>query len=324
MKNGWFRSMAGGLLFAVLLLGGWELYWRSAGFSPVIEDDLGIWAVKRRAAVTTDKPKIVLLGSSRMQLDVDPEVLKEETGRHVIMLAIDGSSPLPVLDDLAGDEHFRGLVLCSLLPQWLADKGVERGRSAKWVRKYHKQKWSFWIETRLSLLLQSRFVFRYPGLLPEELWEALKENEWPSPPYAPMRGDRYRPADYTKIDIEELRSARVERQREIVAGAEPLAGPELQERIGKIEAMVRQLEGRGSRVVFLRLPSCGGVRELEERTWPREMYWDVFAASISARTVHFADYPSLSGFDCPDGSHLDHRDAPRFTRALAEVLEIGK
>lgn len=322
--NGWFRALAGGFVIAFLLLGGWELFWRNMGFTPVIEDDLGIWAVQRRALEKIEGPKIVLLGSSRMQLDVDPRILQEKTGRPVIMLAIDGSSPLPVLADIARDEGFHGLVLCSLLPQWLADEGNDRGRSAKWVRKYHKQKWSFWIETHLSLMLQSHFVFRYPGLLPDELWESLTENEWPRPPYAPMRRDRYRPADYTKIDIEELRAARVKRQREIVTAARPLRGDEFTKRTKDIEAMVRKLGEHGGRVVFLRLPSCGEVRELEQQAWPREKYWDIFAAGVPAGTVHFADYPSLSGYDCPDGSHLDQRDSPRFTRALAEVLDLGE
>jgi len=42
----------------------------------------------------------------------------------------------------------------------------------------------------------------------------------------------------------------------------------------------------------------------------------------SAGTLHFADHPEFSGFDCPDGSHLDHRAAITYTRILAEVLGL--
>ncbi len=316
------KTVVGGLVVALLLLGAWECFWRVSGFDPVIEDDLGIWAIQRRAAAEEGDRKIVLLGSSRMQLDVDPQLVLAETGYEALMLAIDGNSPLPVLEDLADKSSFDGIVLCSFLPQWLADAGYGKNRSAKWVRKFHKQKWSFWIETRLSLLLQSNFVFRYPGLQPGKLWEEFLEGDFPRPPYAPMRSDRYRPADYTKTDISQLRAARVKRQQEIVADASPLDDREFAARISELESMVQKIHARGGRVIFLRLPSCDAILELEEKTWPRRKYWDRFAAEISARTVHFADYPELSGFDCPDGSHLDYRDAKLFTRSLLHSIDM--
>jgi hypothetical protein len=321
-RNRWLRTLAAGLLLALVLLAAWEASWRQQGFDPSVEDGLEIWAVKRRALEDAKESAMALLGASRMQLDVDPVILREVTGRRAWMLAIDGSSPLPVLADLAADSTFSGLVLCSLLPQWLADGGVDTGRSGKWVRKYHQQKWSSRIEARLAILLQSHFVFRYPGLLPGELWESIREGEVPRPPYAPMRTDRYRPADYRMTDIDELRAARIERQQQIVTTAEPLGSREFEERIGRIEEMVREIEARGGEVVFLRLPSCGEILALEQRTWPRERYWDRFAVATSARSIHFADYPLLSGYDCPDGSHLDRRDAVPFTRALVEVLGL--
>jgi len=327
-RNGsdcWCRALVCGLLCTVIVLGAWEAFWRAWGFAPVIEDDLGIWAVVRRGVDRGGGgPAIVLLGASRMQLDVDPRVLRAETGRKAAMLAIDGSSPLPVLADLAGRSSFDGLIICSLLPQWLADGGEDRGRSARWVRKYHQQKWSFWIETRLSLFLQDSFVFRYRGLLPDRLWRNFLDGEMPRPPYAAMRSDRYRPADYSLTDIAKLRAARIDRQREIVAAAEPLDDAEFAARLAWIEDMVQLVRDRGGSVIFVRLPSCGETLELEEATWPREKYWDRFAATTSARTLHFADHPELSSFDCPDGSHLDHRDAVPFTRALVEVLVLAR
>lgn len=86
----------------------------------------------------------------------------------------------------------------------------------------------------------------------------------------------------------------------------------------------RQAGDRSRRVVFLRLPSCGAVRELEGHAWPREKYRDVYATATSASTVHSAGYPPLSGFACPDGSHRDQRDAPRFTRVLRDAVELSE
>jgi hypothetical protein len=73
-------------------------------------------------------------------------------------------------------------------------------------------------------------------------------------------------------------------------------------------------------VIFVRFPTSGVLWELEEQRYPRKDYWDVFAAESRAATVHFKDYPALARFQCPDGSHLDYRDAVPFTKALAEIL----
>ena len=35
---------------------------------------------------------------------------------------------------------------------------------------------------------------------------------------------------------------------------------------------------------------------------------------------HFKDDPVLASFSCPDTSHIDSKDGPRFTRALIDVL----
>lgn len=92
------------------------------------------------------------------------------------------------------------------------------------------------------------------------------------------------------------------------------------ERYRWVEQQVEKIQGRGGRVVFIRMPSSGEVRRIEFLTWPREKYWDQFAASIAAPAIHFEDYPSLSGFNCPDGSHLDENSARQFTRNLLKIL----
>lgn len=318
----WLKIVAAGFIIAIVLLCTWETFWRASGYTPSIEDDLGIWAIQRQVLEDEEPPSVVLLGSSRMQLDVDPKIIQAESGLRTLMLAIDGSSPLPVLADLAKKSSFNGLVLCSFLPQWLGDGDSGKSRSAKWARKFHQKKWSFWIETRLSMFMQSNFVFRYPGLLPGKLWEKYLEGKTPNPPYAPMRSDRYRPADYAKSDISQLRLARIKRQREIVAAAQPLNAQEFSTRISEINAMVHQIEKRGGRVIFLRLPSCAEILELEEQTWPRRQYWNRFAENTTARTIHFTDHYELSRFDCPDGSHLDNREAKSFTRSLVDILDL--
>ena len=48
------------------------------------------------------------------------------------------------------------------------------------------------------------------------------------------------------------------------------------------------------------------------------VHWSM--RKTSALCIHFQDVPQLAAFPCPDWSHLDRTDAPRFTQELAKVL----
>jgi hypothetical protein len=68
------------------------------------------------------------------------------------------------------------------------------------------------------------------------------------------------------------------------------------------------------------MPSSGMVREIEERRFPRPLYWDVLVNEIGGTAIRTNGHPAFDGFICPDGSHLDYRDRARFTLALAREL----
>src|SRR5262245_4426819 len=97
-----------------LLLGGWELFWRLQGFKPSLNDDPALWALSRKKVSQGDENTVVFIGASRIQLDVNTDVFAEMTGKHPIVLAIDGELPIPVLRDLADDPSFRGTIICEL------------------------------------------------------------------------------------------------------------------------------------------------------------------------------------------------------------------
>lgn len=316
----WGRTWSATLLAAGIALICWEVFWRLQGFSPTITDDWRYWAALRREASDGGADVAALVGASRIQLGLNPEVFASATGLDPVMLAIDGSSPLPVLADLARDPHFNGTVICSLTPMFLAEPSDKFGRAEEWVRLYHNQKLSSRVEARLNLLVSAHCVFRYAALAPWEVIETRWHGGWPEPPYAGMRPDRYRPADFSRVDVQRYRQGRIERRRELVAQADPLAQRGFRDKIDRIEKMAAAIQDRGGRVVFVRFPTTGAIRRLESETWPRSRYWDVFAERIDAPAIHYEDYPGLSGYECPDGSHLDFRDARKFTRALTGIL----
>nr|NJM01244.1 hypothetical protein [Desulfobacula sp.] len=311
------------LLILIAVLGFWEGFWRAQGFLPSIEDDMPLWHLAR--SKITKQTQIVFVGSSRIQLGLHPDVFAREWGIIPVNLAIDGNPPYPVLRDLADDQGFSGLVICSILPRWLAEKTTEDNRASKWVRKYYTRTPLSGLDARLSLLVQGTFVFRYPGLSPEKLEKQVQKGECPRPPYAPMRPDRFREARYTPEDIPRMLASRIKLERAALEDAEQISPQEFQERLASLNADVLKIRQRGGDVVFIRMPSSGAIRDLEAAARPREKYWDVLANSVSATAIHFEDVDGLRGFQCPDGSHLDVDQAWEFTLQLLKLLPpLGK
>lgn len=308
-----------GLLF-FLCIGSWELNWRYRGFVPSVNDDWPIWSAIRRQANNNEKA-IALVGSSRILLGIDPAILEHRLKRPVFMLAIDGSNPLPVLTQLANDPDFFGDVICSLPPYWLAgDSSTSADRAEKWLRKYAGQPLSSILETHLSLLVQANLVFRYSGLSPGKLWEKWQEGETVQPPYAPMRPDRYRPANYSHTDLASLREARVQRTRELYKNGRMLDHSQFMQRISLLQQSVDSIQSRGGDVLFINLPTCGQVKVIEQTYVPNHLYWNVFAREIDASTLHGELDLYFQDFSCTDGSHLNYDDAARFTRVIGSVL----
>ena len=316
----WLRSWLLAMTLVLICLGGWESFWRLQGYVPTVEDDLGLWAENRRQANQQEGETVALIGASRIQLGLHPDVFARTTGGRPLMLAIDGNSPLPILQNLAEDPEFSGLVICGLTPQWLAESKTTKRRAAKWIRKYRRQKWSSRLETQLSAGVQQLFVFRFPGLSPGRVWQHLIHDERLKKVYAPMRIDRYRPADYTKTDLLQLKKAREERTHQQALSAISLTSEAFRERVEQVHRWVEKIKHRGGQVVFIRMPSTGTIREIEEATWPKHRYWDVFAARMDGLTVHFENHAALAVLPCPDGSHLDAGGAILFSEALVKIF----
>lgn len=85
--------------------------------------------------------------------------------------------------------------------------------------------------------------------------------------------------------------------------------------------LVSSLEARGVRVYFVRMPSDGLYREVEETYFPRSEYWDRLAAALPEKCVHADAVSGSEGLFTPDGSHLEIRSARRFSRWLGKWLK---
>jgi hypothetical protein len=101
----------------------------------------------------------------------------------------------------------------------------------------------------------------------------------------------------------------------------PMSDSELSGIFKAVAEDVASIQRRGGKVLFVRMPSDGPVRELEKQVFPREKYWDRLLRETGAPGIHFADYPELSKYHCPEWSHLSPADAKTFTGDLIRIME---
>lgn len=336
--------LAGGALVGVLLFLLLETIVRMLGNEPGVRDGAVLWGMERTRA---DNPgAIVLIGGSRMLLDVDVARLSALSARPVVQLAVDGQSFQAVLRDLADDENFHGTVLVDVLDQNLStDANVQR--SQEWVdhwRKHGLGQWSAYSDGWLALRLQS--VSGWYAAEPPwpEMFRRIAAGV-PTSGYLVTLPDRGRRADYGPLEMQanayasrvlrnfgrpvDLDGVRTIGEFEaringLLDQEHALDVPGFAEQTRLAREQVARIQARGGRVVFVRMPSRGLVRRIEDVRYPRAMFWDRFVAGTGAGALYFADDPKLATYLPPDGSHLDRRDVQRYTEDLYAALTARK
>lgn len=311
----WVRMWSVALLICTGTLGSAEAYWRANGLRPSVADSKELWHFHRQRVCWSDRKTIVLLGSSRIQAGICQQTLCDLLPDfQVVQLAVKGArSPIGTLFDLAQDDRFRGIVICDVIDpffsrdQW-ADQATHYSFRPGFVAS---------CEAMLARLTQGRFaLLRWNGSLQALLngrvrQESLGPHWW-------ISADRtlnyeFAPSDRgvssTASQRPNARSFQYDEQR-ILSSADR----------AEINSAISAIDARGGQVIFIRMPSSGADLVNELSFYPKAECWDRIVAGLSARSIHFMDVPALREFECPDGSHLDHRQSRTFTSALVDEL----
>ena len=321
----------------------WELYCRSIGYGPTLNDSEDFWALVRRKV---EPESIVLIGDSRAWFDLDLDELQEALGKRPLQLSGGGMCGYPVLADLVNDNNFHGTIICSIVPRiFFAPPGTppfERGE--KVVKRFHSQTPAQRASQYLAFPLEEHVAF----LKQEELTldDLLKRIPIPNRPDAlvPPRLPPY----FSTID-RERRSRMIEActdpngklarmiqqiwiplftpppppsyipKEQFMAGI----GKAIGQRFADIVGAVEKLRARGGKIVFVRLPVSGGLKQLEDQATPRAQTWEPLLHQTAVPGIHFEDYPELATFTCPEWSHLSAGDSVEFTKSLAPHLRAA-
>jgi hypothetical protein len=329
----WRTIWIGAAAIALLALGAWEAHWRAFGVTPSYRNSNNSWAEQRRRIDHGEGSKTVLIGSSRVLFDVQLPMWQQLTGERPIQLALEGTSSVPVLEDLAADPKFTGRLLVGVAPELFFSGFAYRGDVLPYAHKQSpSQRVGHWLSQHL---LEPYLAFDDPDFA---LDAVVKRQPWPM-----------RAGTQTRLAVRKLANSEADRNTHMWSKLETdpdyralarsiwiqhFTGPPppnmatpaalhkvIDAQITRAVAAVTTLRARGVMVVFLRPPSIGPYHAFEEKVFPRAQTWDVLLQRTHAPGIHFEDYPQLQGYQQPEWSHLSATEATRFTAALVPVVE---
>lgn len=328
----------------LLVVGMLEGALAARGFRATVVDSPALWARERLHASEAGSNALIVVGASRAQLDIDLGALAQVTGKEPVQLAIDGSSYISVLADLAADDRVTGTVVVDY-QGGVPDPGYQDA-SMRYVQFWrHRERtgstFDFTgMESALAAWRQGTLRSFADGAGPFAALVSRVLAPRATPQYLVTLPTRSRDADYSRVPMPGFYYQRVMRNAGIeglpalpdyaaidqalaerIRGLPQASTANLVESAGLLGQMVRRIEARGGKVVFVMFPRSGLVREADDVIYPRAVFWDRIVPLAGGKGLYYADEPSLRDFTCPDGSHLDVRDKRRFTLALAKALQ---
>lgn len=320
------------LLFSGCILA-WEAYIRSTDFDLSYDDGGPLWTHYRDRIYKPSDQSTIFIGSSRIKFDLDIPTWEGITGDDAVQLACVGSTPLPILYDLADDPQFKGKLIIDVTEGLFFSTNPGNAERPNVALKYRKditpaQRASFY----LNKPLESTFVFLDKDhYSTNAMLEAL---EIPSRPGVRMGPIFARDFGLVKFSRQEYLAPpfladthQMHTQTRIWAmfGAmnktPPITGTSLDSILQTIKTATDKIQSRGGKIVFVRTPSSGKFLEGELKRFPKDQYWDRILAVTGCKGIYFLDYPQLTGYVCPEESHLKPTDAVDYTQKLIDLLK---
>jgi hypothetical protein len=328
---------AGILAVCICLLAmiSWEIHLRNIGVPISYDDNEALWSDKRATVYEPSDKATVFIGSSRIKYDLDIPTWENSTGDHAIQLSNVGSSPRPVLADLANDNNFKGRLIIDVTEGSFFSRTVIYDWKTNRKIAYYKertptQRFSFQVDH----VLESQFVF-----LDQQFYSinALMD-KLGVPPRPKVNSGNPFPMEFypNSFDRQSFMTARfvvdTGLQNQVKAiwrrgranAPPPLTGTALDSIFSSVKFQVAKIKARGGRVLFIRTPSSGPLYQYETKRYPRAEYWDRLLTVTDCPGIYFKDYPELADFECPEDSHLSPNQAVMFTNSFINILKEEK
>ncbi len=343
----WLRVLGFAFLALAAAVAFMELRLSQLGYRPTPLNSQARWAAERARAGKLGKNALILVGQSRILLDVDLDALREASGMEPVQLAIDGNAPFDILRGLATDPGITGTVLVDYYDYTVGASGEASTQYQKYFEAHGRQTPleapNVWTENALESRLHEHLSSYADGANPFDSLSKRILKDKQAEQFLTTLPDRSVLADYSKVkmpdfyytkvaeslgmhfdklppDIDAVLSKKADAMTSVgnIPGVTALfAG-----KVNEMKDVVLSMQKHGAKVIFVAMPTSGIVTRIQNTQFPKNEFFDHFTAVVGAPSFRTDDEPMFAEFHCPDGSHLDYRDRPRFTRLLAKRLAM--
>lgn len=321
------------VILAAALLSVNEWYWGEIRHWPKGHDleSLDVWADQRAEVDDLSSEDVIILGSSRAHFNINIHRWDSITGRRPLQLAYPGSSPLHTIEDIINNTEFNGTLVIGVAPglfYTIADSwGANRGKAL--VDRYYDRTYAQRFNQMVYDYIDPHFSFLNSEISYESLIDRLPFPNRDSvvdpdiwPPMVAM--DKYR--NIRMIPIMENDTAHQRKQKNIWFNPDPQnrVADTIDYVMEHYGELFQKYQARGGKIALVNGPVTGYYFQNEPRLFPREEYWERLLQECDCPGYHYADDPETRAMEPPEWSHLNRRDADRFTELLIERLRRDK
>jgi hypothetical protein len=321
---------------SILSLTTWEVFWRSQGVYPTLDDNEALWANQRARVESASSNNILLMGSSRVLFDMQLDEWESETGIRPIQLASVGSSPLPIFHDVVNNTNFNGTIVVGVTPGLFFSTTSPEAQPWQWpqskVDYYKKRTYAQISNHLLSLPLQKNLAFLsddqgVDGIKLKELVAKINTGNRvvdPMPPFhdfGEIELDRNLKMKQITVTDTAYANSVIKVWQFYMKGAASGPPPDKASTMAFFLNDLKIIQARGGQVILVRCPSSGGLRAGENMGVPRSKFWDDLVKQSNLKAYHFEDYDQLKDLKCPEESHLSAKDAQYFTTEIVKIMK---
>lgn len=318
----WLITFAGALILLALALWQYQNYWARLGYLPQVQDTRQNWALQRLQASLAGKRALVFAGASRTLYGIDlSEARQQLPNHHPVMLAVNGHYSFALLENLAKDRLFRGVLILDIDARGLArnNHATLRPYLDVYEREFSPSKA---VHQHFVRYLQNDLLFMDHKFGWVEVSKHWLNGTLPAAPNN-TRIDLQRNAllDLAAADGVGLAAWFGEAVESDMQTNPPAAPAQWLADLAQVPGWVAAIRKRGGEVIFYVPPVSGMQAELARRYFPRETYWNAFIATYGLKGLDAEDVAGMQQFELPDESHIDYRDKSAYTRELLQVLQ---